>query len=89
MGRRGLQGVDKRPENRGCGVADGDEAGASPARSGRRRGGGREAQGRAWSIRSYVRVRKVRYRGLAKNTQRIALLLGFSNLLIAGRYATG
>ena len=31
---------------------------------------------------------KVRYRGLAKNTQRIALLLGFSNLLIAGRYAT-
>ena len=32
---------------------------------------------------------KVRYRGLAKNRQRIALLLGFSNLLIAGRYATG
>ena len=31
---------------------------------------------------------KVRYRGLAKNTQRIAVLLGFSNLLIAGRYAT-
>ena len=30
---------------------------------------------------------KVRYRGLAKNTQRIALLLGFTNLLIAGRYA--
>ena len=25
----------------------------------------------------------------AKNRQRIALLLGFSNLLIAGRYATG
>ena len=25
---------------------------------------------------------------LAKNTQRIALLLGFTNLLIAGRYAT-
>ena len=31
---------------------------------------------------------KVRYRGVAKNRQRIALLLGFSNLLIAGRYAT-
>ena len=30
---------------------------------------------------------KVRYRGLAKNTQRIAMLLGFANLLIAGRYA--
>ena len=26
-------------------------------------------------------------RGLAKNTQRIAMLLGFANLLIAGRYA--
>ena len=30
---------------------------------------------------------KVRYRGLAKNTQRIAMLPGFANLLIAGRYA--
>ena len=32
---------------------------------------------------------KARYRGLAKNTQRIALLLGFANLLIIVRYATG
>ena len=32
---------------------------------------------------------KVRYRGVAKNRQRIALLLGFSNLLIACRHATG
>ena len=43
------------------------------------------------NFRLYVKrrfgYRKVRYRGLAKNTQRIALLLGFSNLLIAGRYA--
>ena len=31
---------------------------------------------------------KVRYRGLAKNTRRIALLLGFSNLLMSGRHAT-
>ena len=31
---------------------------------------------------------KVRYRGLAKNTQWIALLLGFANPLIAGHYAT-
>ena len=30
---------------------------------------------------------KVRYRGLEKNTQRIALLLGFTNLLIGERYA--
>ena len=29
---------------------------------------------------------KVRYRGLAKNTQRISLLLGFTNLLIAERF---
>jgi IS5 family transposase len=29
---------------------------------------------------------KVRYRGLAKNTERISLLLGFTNLLIAERY---
>lgn len=28
---------------------------------------------------------KVRYRGLHKNRQRIALLLGFANLLIAER----
>ena len=29
---------------------------------------------------------KVRYRGLAKNTQRLALLLGFANLMRAERY---
>ena len=60
----------------------------------------RKACGQARTVRAkvehpflYVKRRfgygKVRYRGLAKNTQRIALLLGFSNLLIAGRYATG
>ena len=38
-------------------------------------------------VKRHFGYRKVRYRGLAKNTQRIALLLGFSNLLIAGRYA--
>ncbi len=30
---------------------------------------------------------KVRYRGLAKNTERLSLLLGFANLLIGARYA--
>ena len=30
----------------------------------------------------------IRYRGLAKNMERIALLLGFANLLVAGRYST-
>ena len=34
-----------------------------------------------------VRLREVRYRGLAKNRERSALLLGFTNLLTAGRYA--
>jgi IS5 family transposase len=29
---------------------------------------------------------KVRYRGLDKNTQRIAMLLGFTNLLIGDTY---
>ena len=32
---------------------------------------------------------KVRYRGLTKNTRRVAMLLDFANLLIAGRYAPG
>ena len=36
-----------------------------------------------------LRVREGAIPGLAKNTQRIALLLGFTNLLIAGRYAVG
>ena len=40
-------------------------------------------------VKRHFGYAKVRYRGLVKNTQRIALLLGFSNLLIAGRYATG
>ena len=32
---------------------------------------------------------KVRYRGLAKNTERVALLLGLSNLKTAQRFLTG
>ena len=39
-------------------------------------------------VKRHFGYAKVRYRGVAKNRQRIALLLGFSNLLIAGRYAT-
>ena len=38
-------------------------------------------------VKRHFGYSKVRYRGLAKNRQRIALLLGFTNLLIAGRYA--
>ncbi len=38
-------------------------------------------------VKRHFGYAKVRYRGLEKNKQRIALLLGFSNLLVAGRYA--
>ncbi len=36
-------------------------------------------------VKRHFGYNKVRYRGLAKNAHRIALLLGFTNLLIAGR----
>ncbi len=39
-------------------------------------------------VKRHFGYAKVRYRGLAKNTQRIAVLLRFTNLLIAGRDAT-
>ena len=40
-------------------------------------------------VKRHFGYAKVRCRGLKKNAQRIALPLGFANLLIAGRYATG
>ena len=40
-------------------------------------------------MRLHFGYAKLRYRGLAKNRQRIELLLGFSNLLIAGRSPRG
>ena len=98
-GDSGYQGVGKRPENKERGVQW-----ATAMKPGRRRlldksGPEEAAEKRKASVRAkvehpflYVKrhfgYRKVRYRGLAKNTQRIALLLGFTNLLIAGRYAT-
>ena len=99
-GDAGYQGVGRREENRGRDV-DWETA----MKPGKRRqldksGPEEAAEKRKASVRAkvehpflYVKhifgYRKVRYRGLAKNTQRIALLLGFANLLIAGRYATG
>ena len=99
-GDAGYVGVGKRPENRDGGV-DWQVA----MKPGKRRrldpDGAEEAvEKRKASVRAkvehpflYVKrhfgYAKVRYRGLAQNTQRIALLLGFSNLLIAGRYAPG
>ena len=99
-GDAGYQGVGGREENK-----DRDVDWETAMKPGRRRqldGSGPEeaAEKRKASVRAkvehpflYVKrhfgYAKVRYRGLAKNTQRIALLLGFTNLLVAGRYATG
>ena len=98
-GDAGYQGVDKRAENR-----DTDVDWEVAMKPGKRRGldkAGPEAaaEKRKASVRArvehpflYVKrhfgYAKVRYRGLAKTTQRIAVLLGFTNLLIAGRDAT-
>ena len=97
-GDAGYEGVGKRPENR-----DADVDWQVAMKRGKRRlldksGPAEKAERGKGSVRAkvehpflYVKghfgYSKVRYRGLAKNTQRIAMLLGFSNLLIAGRYA--
>ena len=95
-GDAGYQGVGKREENR-----DADVDWQVAMKLGKRRRLDKAgAERRKASVRAkvehpflYVKrhfdYAKVRYRGLAKNTQRIAVLLGLSNLLIAGRYATG
>ena len=96
----GYQGVGKREENR-----DAEVDWRVAMKGGKRRlldksGAAEAAEKSKASVRAkgehpflYVKrhfgYAKVRYRGLAKNTQRIALLLGFTNLLIAGRYAVG
>ncbi len=97
-GDAGYQGAVRRAENRDAAL-DWRVA----MRPGRRRlldrGDAREAaEKRRASVRAkvehpflYVKrhfgYARVRYRGLAKNTRRIAVLLGFANLLVAGRYA--
>ena len=94
----GYTGIGKREEHR-----DRDVAWQVAMKPGRRRlldesAPEEAAEQRKASVRAkvehpflYVKrhfgYSKVRYRGLAKNRQRIALLLGFTNLLIAGRYA--
>ena len=96
-GDAGYQGVSKRDENRGL-----DVEWRVAMRPGRRRQlerGSEEAveERRKASIRAkvehpflWVKRRfgyvKVRYRGLAKNTQRLALLLGLTNLITAERH---
>ena len=93
-GDAGYQGVEKRPEHRGSAVrwqvamrpglrrqlAPGSQA-AQVER--------RKASVRAKAKHPYLYVKRhfgyarVRYRGLEKNRQRLALLLGFANLLRA------
>ncbi len=98
-GDAGYQGVGRRAENRGV-VVDWqiamkrgkrrqlDKAGAQEAAE-RRKGSVRaKVEHPFLYVKRHFGYAKVRYRGLAKNRQRIAVLLGFSNLLIAGRYAT-
>jgi IS5 family transposase len=94
----GYQGVAKRPEH-----LDRDVDWQIAMRPGSRRQlNPRSVAGRAEKAKASVRAKvehpfryvkrmfgydKVRYRGLAKNEQRISMLLGFTNLLIAERYA--
>ena len=96
-GDAGYQGVAKRDENKGL-----DVEWRVAMRPGRRRQlerGSEEAveERRKASIRAKVEhpflwvkrrfgYAKVRYRGLAKNTQRLALLLGLTNLVTAERH---
>ena len=99
-GDAGYQGVAKRDENEGL-----DVEWRVAMRPGRRRQlepGSEEAveERRKASIRAKVEhpflwvkrrfgYAKVRYRGLAKNTQRLALLLGLTNLITAERHLVG
>ena len=96
-GDAGYQGVDKREENREL-----DVEWRVAMKPGRRRQLAPEseealAEKRKASVRAkvehpflYVKrhfgYAKVRYRGLAKNTQRLGLLLGFANLMTAERH---
>ena len=96
-GDAGYQGVEKRPENRDLEVEW--QVAMRPGQRRKLEPGSDEAarEKRKASVRAkvehpflYVKRRfgytKVRYRGLAKNTQRLALLLGFANLMRAERY---
>ena len=87
---RGLPGCGQAPGEQGFAWQVAMKPEASPARSAEAAAEKRKASVRAKVEHPFRRFGygKVRW-GLAKNTQRIALLLGFSNLLIAGRYATG
>ena len=93
-GDAGYQGAEKRPEHAGSGVSW--QVAMRPGLRRQLAPGGAEAQAerRKASVRAkaehpflYVKrhsgYAQVRYRGLEKNRQRLALLLGFTNLLRA------
>ena len=93
-GDAGYQGVEKRPEHAESGLSW--QVAMRPGLRWQLAPGGEEAQAerRKASVRAkaehpflYVKrhfgYAKVRYRGLEKNRQRLALLLGFANLLRA------
>ena len=99
-GDAGYQGVGKRPENADSGVEwhvamrPGkrwllDKEGAEKAAEKRKASTRAKVEHPFLCVKRHFGYGMVRYRGLAKNTQPIALLLGFTNLLIAGCYATG
>ena len=99
-GDTGYLGVGKREENRDAQVDWQVAMKAGKRRRLDKAGVEEAAERRKASVRAKVEhpflylkrhfdYAKVRYRGLSKNTQRIAVLLGLSNLLIAGRYARG
>lgn len=93
----GYRGIEKRPEHQHREVLW--NIGMTPGR--RRRLTPNDPDERAEQIKASMRAKvehpflyvkrvfgysKVRYRGLAKNTERMSLLLGFANLLRAERY---
>ena len=95
-GDAGYQGVEKREENRALEVAwrvamkpgrrrqldrDGPEAKEEKRKAGVRA----RVEHPFLYLKRHFGYSRVRYRGLAKNTQRVAVLPGFANLLLAGR----
>jgi len=96
-GDSGYQGVDKRPEHQGrevewnIAMRPGKRAVLNPcsrvARAERKKAGIRAKVEHPFRyVKQVFGYAKVRYRGLHKNTQRLALLLGFTNLLIGDTY---
>ena len=93
-GDAGYQGVEKRPEHAGSevswqvamrpGLRRLLPPGGAEAQAERRKASARaKAEHPFLYVKRHFGYAKVRYRGLEKNRQRLALLLGFANLLRA------